>query len=144
VRVAAVGTVALVAAAVLEWSPLVPVSLALVGAAYATHLALDDPPLDVRVAALAALLLLAAELAYWSLEEVDDVSAEPGEAWRRLAVVVGFGAVALVVAAGVLALVDAVRARGLVVDLVGAAAAAAALLALVLFTRGHGRTSEQG
>jgi hypothetical protein len=136
VRVAAVGVVALVAAVVLEWSPLVPASVALVGGAYATHLALDDPPLDVHVAALAALLLLAVELAHWSLEEADDVSTDPGEAWRRLAVVVGFGAVALVVAAGVLALVDAVRTRGLAVDLLGAAAAAAALLALVLAGRG--------
>ena len=135
-RVTAVGVVVLVAAVVLEWSPLVPASLALVGAAYAIHLGIDDPPFDVGVAALAALLLLAAELAYWSLEEGDEVSAEPGEALRRLAVVVGFGAVALVAAAGVLALVDAVRARGLAVDLVGAAAAAAALLALVLASRG--------
>lgn len=127
---------ALVAAVVLEWSPLVPASVALVGGAYATRLALDDPPLDIRVAALAVLLLLAAELAYWSLEEAHDVSTDSGEAWRRLAVVVGFGAVALVGAAGVLALVDAVRARGLAVDLVGAAAAAAALLALVLAGRG--------
>jgi hypothetical protein len=142
VRVAAVGVVALVAALVLQWSPLVPASLALVGTAYATHLGLDDPALDVRVPAVAALLLLAAELAYWSLEEEDAMESEPGEALRRLAVVVGFAAAALVVAAGVLALVDVVRARGLAVDLVGTAAAAGALLALVLFARGQVRASK--
>jgi hypothetical protein len=135
VRLAAAGVVALVAALVLEWSALVPVSLGLVGAAYATHLALDDPPLDPRAAALAASLLLAAELAYWSLEERDDVAAGPGEAWRRLAVVLGLGAAALFVSAGVLALVDVVTARGLAVDLLGAAAAAGALLALLLSAR---------
>ena len=126
------GVVALVAAVVLGWSPLVPAALSLVGAAYATHLALDDPPLDVRAAALAALLLLAAELAYWSLEEDDGVLADPGDALRRLGAVLVLAVSALLVAASLLALVDLVRARGLAIDLLGAAAAAGALLALVL------------
>lgn len=141
VRVAAVGCVLLVAAVVLEWSPLVPASLVLVGTGYATHLGLDRPALDVRAPALAALLLLAAELAYWSLEESGEAGSDPGEGWRRLAVVVGFGVGALVVSALLLALVDLVRAQGLAVDLLGAAAAAGALVALALIARDRRRTS---
>jgi hypothetical protein len=132
VRMAAVAVVVLVVALVLEWSSLVPAALLGVGAAYATRLALDDPPLDFRVAALGALLYLAAELAYWSLETEGDLAGEPGAGWRRLAVVVALAAGALVVTALPLAVLDVVRARGLAVDLIGAAAAAGVLLTLVL------------
>lgn len=141
VRLAAIGALVLVAALRFAWSPLVPCSLGLIGAAYATHLGLDDPTLDVRAPALAALLLLTSELAYWSLEEQDGARADPGEALRRLAVVVMFGVASLAVASTLLALVDAVRARGLAIDLLGAAAAAGALLALVLAGRRRGPAS---
>ena len=142
VRVAAVGVLALVAALVLGWSPLVPASLALVGAVYATHLALDDPPLDVAAPALAAALLLTAELGYWSLDERRPARGEAGADLRRLAVVVGLGLTALLVSAVLLALVDLVRARGLALDLVGAGAAAGALLVFVL--AGRRRTATSG
>jgi hypothetical protein len=49
--------------------------------------------------------------------------------------------VTLLVASVLLAFVDAVRAKGLAVDLLGAAAAAAALFVIVLVARGHGRVS---
>jgi len=39
-----------------------------------------------------------------------------------------------------LVLVDAVHTKGLTVDLLGAAAAAATMFAIVLVARGHGRT----
>ena len=64
-----VAFVALVVAVVLGWSPLVPVAVALVGGTYAVELAIDDAPLDVSVPVIALGLLLAAELAYWSLDE---------------------------------------------------------------------------
>ena len=78
VRLGGLAFLSLVAAVVLGWSPLVALSVGLVGAAYATHLALDDPTLDGKAALLGAGLLLTAELAYWSLEEREHVANEPG------------------------------------------------------------------
>ncbi len=105
------------------------------GAAYAVHLALDDPALDTRAPLLAAGLLLAAELAYWSLEELQNVRTEAREQLRRLAVVVLLALSGLLVGAVLLAVADVARTRGLAVDLLGAAAAASALLLLVLVAR---------
>ena len=89
--------------------------------------------------AVAAGLYVTAELAYWSLEERGRIEAGPGEGLRRLAVVAGLALVALLVAAALLALVDTVSARSLAVDVLGAAAAAGALLAVVLLARGRDR-----
>ena len=136
-RVCAVAVAALVAALVLEWSFLVPAALLGVGAAYALHLALADPALQLRAAALAALLLLAAELAYWSLEERDEPAGDPGDRLRRLAVVLALTALAVALPAGILALVDVAGLSGLALDLLGAAAAAGVLLALALAARGR-------
>ena len=126
---------ALVAAVVLGWSSLVPASIVLIGSAYAVHLALDDPTLDTRAPLLAAGLLLAAELAYWSLEERQNVRTEAREQLRRLTVVAALALGSLFVGAVLLAVADVARTRGLAVDLVGAAAAAGALLLLVLVAR---------
>jgi hypothetical protein len=136
VRVAAVGLVALVAAVVLGWSPLVPASIVAVGGVYAAQLAIDDASLDSLAPVYAAGLLVTAELAYWSLEERGRLRGEPGAGLRHAAFVAGLGLAALVVGGVLLALVDAVRASsGLALDLVGAAAAAGALAAVVLAAR---------
>jgi uncharacterized membrane protein YvlD (DUF360 family) len=63
------------------------------------------------------------------------VESEVGQTWRRLAYVAALAFGTFVVAALLLALVDGVRAGGLAIDLVGAAAAAAALVAIVLSAR---------
>jgi len=125
----------LVAAVVLGWSSLVAASLVLLGSAYAVHLALDDPTLDTRAPVVAAGLILAAELAYWSLEELQRVRTEAREHLRHLAVVAALGLGGLFVGAVLLAVADVARTRGLAVDLFGAGAAAAALLLLVLVGR---------
>jgi hypothetical protein len=130
-RVAMVAFVALVVAVVLGWSPLVPVAVALVGGTYAIELAIDDAPLDVSVPVIALGLLLAAELAYWSLDERSRAPGDAGQGLRRAALVALGGVAAVVVAGGLLVLVDAVRTRGLALDLLGALAAAA-ILAIVL------------
>lgn len=135
VRLVAGSLVALVAALVLGWSSLIPVSLVLVGAAYATHLSVDDAALDAKAPFFAAGLLLAAELGYWSLEERERVRSDPSDALRRLALLVVLALGALLVSGTLLALVDAVRAGGLAVDLLSAAAAAAVLLVIVLGAR---------
>lgn len=135
VRLVAVGLLALMAAVVLGWSSLVAVSLVLLGSAYAVHFALDDPTLDTRAPVVAAGLLLAAELAYWSLEQLQRVRTESREQLRHLAVVAALGLGGLFVGAVLLAVADVVHTRGLAVDLFGAVAAASALLLLVLIAR---------
>lgn len=134
-RVAIAAVLTLLAALVLGVPWLVPTALILLGGLYGGQLAFDDVPLDAAVAVVAAGLLVTAELAYWSLEERERAKTEGGEGLLRLAVVALYGMGALVVAVTLLALVDAVRARSLAVDLVGAMAAAAALAAVVLLAR---------
>jgi hypothetical protein len=140
-RVAAVACLVLVAALVLGWTSLVPVSVALVGGLYAAELAIDDAPLDAATTGVAAALLVAAELAYWSLDERYPIPGDPGDGLRRAAFVAVTGVGAAVVAALLLALVDAIRTRSLAVDLVGAVAAVAVLVTVLLAARAQGRAS---
>ncbi len=135
VRLGALALLALVAALVLGWSVLIPLALGLLGAAYATHLGLDDPSLDATAPLFGAGLLLTAELAYWSLEERARVVSEPGEPLRRLGLLLVLAIVALGAGAGLLAVADLARAGGLALDLLGAAAAAAALFVFVVVAR---------
>jgi hypothetical protein len=134
-RVTAVALLALVAALVLGWARLVPMSLVLLGGLYGAQLAVDDARLDAAAPLVALGLYLTSELAYWSLEERDGVEPEADERLRRLATIAGFALATLLVSALLVALVEGVRARGLAVDLLGAAAAAAVLLAIVLSAR---------
>jgi hypothetical protein len=142
VRLCAVALVALVAAIVLAWPSLVPGALVLVGAAYATKLALDDAQLDARAPFVGAGLIVVAELAYWSLEERERARSEPGEALRRAGLVAVLALGALTAAGVLLAVTDAVQARGLALDLLGAIAAAAVLLVIAVAARGARRTPE--
>ena len=135
VRVAVVAVVTLLAALVLGWPPLVPASLLLLGGLYGAQLAVDDAPLDTACALVAAGLYVTAELAYWSLEERENVRAEGGEGWRRLGLVASLGLAMVLAAGALLALVDALRTRGLTVDVLGAAAAAAVLVFVLLARR---------
>lgn len=124
----------------LEWSALIPVALVLVGGIYAAQLAIDDAPLDAASPVAAVGLMVTAELAYWSLEERDHVQGQAGSGFRRAVFVAVLGVGTLLVASMLLVLVDAVRTKGLALDLLGAAAAAAALFTIVIVARGHGRT----
>ena len=126
---------ALVAAIVLGWTALVPVAAALAGGLYGIELAIADAPLDVAAPAVAAGLLLSAELAYWSLEERVGWHGEAGDGLRRVALVALLAVGALLVAGVLLAVVDAVRARGLALDLLGAAAAVTVLATLLVAAR---------
>jgi hypothetical protein len=140
-RVAIAALLALVAALVLAWPWLIAVAVLLVGGLYGAQLAIDDEPLDLGSAVFAAGALVTAELAYWSLEEREHVKPEEGDELRRLAFVVALGIGALAVSAVLLTLVDGVEAGGLALDVLGAAAAAAVLVAVVLASRGRGRTT---
>jgi ABC-type Na+ efflux pump permease subunit len=136
-RIAAFALLALVVAIVLGWTALLPLSLGALGAFYGLQLAVDDAGLDLATPLVAVGLVLTAELAYWSLEERERVAGKPGESLRRLVYVAAVALGAFIVVAVLLALVDAVRTGGLAVDLLGAAAAAAALIAIVLAARGR-------
>ena len=61
--------------------------------------------------------------------------AEGGEGWRRLGLVASLGLAMVLAAGALLALVDALRTRGLTVDVLGAAAAAAVLVFVLLARR---------
>jgi hypothetical protein len=125
----------LVAALVLGWTPLLPVSLLLLGGLYAAQLSVDDAALDGSASVFAAGLLVTAELGYWSLEEREQVEPEPGESQRRLAVIAALGIASVLVTEMLLVLADVLRASGLALDFLGAAAAAAALTAIVVLAR---------
>ena len=141
VRVSAVAFLALVAGIVLGWSPLIPVAAALAGGLYGAELAISDAPLDAAAAGVAAALLLCTELAYWSGEERTRWLGDPGDGLRRAAVVAALGAGAFFVAAILLALVDAMRARGLAVDLLGALAAVTILATVLALSRAQRQPS---
>ena len=136
--IAVVSLVVLLVAVASGWSPLVAVAVALAGGAYAEQLAADDARLDTATPLVAAGLLVAAELAYWSLEERERAPGDPGQGARRLAFVAALGIGALVVSALLLALVDAVHVRSLALDVAGAFAAATALTVIVVVARGRG------
>ncbi len=131
VRVAAIAFVALVAAVVRGWPVLVPVAVTLVGGAYAAELALDDAPLDLAAPAIAVGVLLAAELAYWSLDERLPSAGEAGMGLRRAALLAAGGLAVFVIASLLLAVLDEITARGLAFDLVGALAAVGVLVAVL-------------
>ncbi len=135
---ALVALVALVAGLVSGKTALVPLALVLVGGIYAAELVAHDAPLDAAAPVFAAGLLVAAELAYWSLDERPRIREERGDGWRHLAQIACLGVVALLSSAVLLGTADVVRVRGVGVDVAGAAAAALALLTIVLFARGRG------
>ncbi len=136
-----IALVSLVAALVQGWSWFVPVSIVFLGAAYATHLGVDDAALDAKAPLVGAGLFLTAELAYWSLDERGRTRSEAGDGLRRLGIVAVLGLAALVAGGVLLAAADLTRVRGLAIDLIGAIAAAAALLVVVVIAR---RASARG
>ena len=136
VRVGAVAFLALVAGIVLCWSPLIPVAAAMAGGLYGVELAIAEAPLDAAAPAVAAALLLCTELAYWSGEERTRWLGDAGDGLRRAAVVAVLGVGAFFVTAILLALVDALRAQGLALDLLGAIAAVTVLATVLVVARG--------
>lgn len=123
-------------AAAFVWPVLLGPALAASAAAYATLLAIDEPPLDTRAAGVAAALLVVGELTGWA-RELAGTKDEPGGAWRRPAWIAGAGIGALTLGWVVLAVADLTRVGGLAVEAVGALAA---LAALAVVTQLAGRT----
>ena len=119
---------ALLTGAAVVWPVLLYLALAVSGSGYGLYLAVDEPPLDVRVAGVAACLLVIGELVGWARELWSTTRDEPGEEWRRPTWIAVTGAGALLLVWGLLAVVDLARVEGLAVEAVGAACALAALL----------------
>jgi hypothetical protein len=139
--VAIASLLALVAGLLYAWPSLITAALIGLGGLYGVQLAIDDEPLDLAAVFVGAGVLLTLELAHWSLEERERVKTAPGEAWRRLAFTCLLAVVAVAASATLVALVDVVRARGLAIDLLGAVAAATAIVAVVVLAR-RGQTGQ--
>ena len=123
---------ALLALAVAAGLPgVVPAAVALLGAAYALLLVLRDPALDVRAPLVAAGLLAAAELAYWSLELRAGIAEDAGALARRVALLLLLALAGMLLGALVLAVAGELGTGALWLEALGAAAAVA-VLALVL------------
>ena len=110
-------------------------ALALLGAAYAAILVIDEPALDGRSAIVGAALLAIGELGYLSVEVRPAVTEEAGAATRRVAFVAMMTLFALGVGSAMLALVDLLRTGGIAIEAVGVAAAAGVVGLLVLAAR---------
>jgi hypothetical protein len=80
----------------------IPLAILLSGMAYGVSVASSDPAFDRASAVVAALLLLAAELGFWSLELAAPIRYEPMILAHRLALLTALGLGALC-AAGVVA-----------------------------------------
>jgi hypothetical protein len=138
--VAGLGAVAVVVVAASiwrGWSSGVAWTLALLAAQYALALSLreGDDVVDARVPFYAAGLLVAAELAYWSIELRVRGSEGGALMLRRLAALGGLAIVSLGVGTFVVAAAATSLAPGLLWDAVGAAAAVAALALLAGLAR---------
>jgi len=121
------GAGVLAAGVLVGWVTTIAVGISMLGATYATHLVLDDPPLDGRAALVAGGLLLAAELGCWSIELRRERTHAPGRGLRRLVAELGLCAGGLALSALVLAAADIGRVRGVAIEVVGTVAAAALL-----------------
>jgi hypothetical protein len=109
----------------------VPAAVALLGAGYALLLVIRDPALDGRAPLVAAGLLAAAELAYWSLELRAGIAEDAGALARRVALLLLVALAGMLLGALVLAVAGELGTGALWLEALGAAAAVA-VLALVL------------
>ena len=136
----AAGT-ALTVAAVLR-PVLLGLALAALAGAYAALLAIEEPPLDMRAAGVAAALLVVGELVGWSRELASTTRDEPGGVWRRPAWIAAVGVGALLLVWALLALVDVARVEGLAIEIVGGVGALAAVLLVLRLTRAGSNVSD--
>lgn len=111
-------------------------ALALLGAAYAVILVVDEPLLDARSAIVGAALLAVGELGYLSTEGRAAVADERGDGGRRIGWVAATSLAALLVGGVLVALVDVTtRASGSAIEVVGVVAAGGVVGLLVVIAR---------
>jgi hypothetical protein len=113
----------------------IPAAILLAGVAYSVALVSTDPAFDPASAVVAALLLLTAELAFWSVELAAPIRYEPAILARRLALLTALG-VGTLCAAGIVAGVAARDADpSLLLEGLGIAAAVATVAILAALGR---------
>ena len=116
----------------LRWPVVIPVAVCMLATPYVVALGFELDGLDTRAPLLAGALFVIAELAYWSLELRGMLADEPGTYLRQVALLAGLTVGTIAAGTVVLALVEAVSARGAAVDVAGALAAVAAIALLAL------------
>jgi hypothetical protein len=124
----------LLLALVFRWSPLVPWSLLLAGGGFMATRG-HGASVDAWAAVAGALLLVAAELATWSLQDDARVHAERGVVVRRAATVAALSAASLAVGLMLLATASVSSSTSLVVAAAGIAAAVTAVTVVLRLVR---------
>ncbi len=137
------GVVALGVGLILRTPVLVAPAAALLGGAYALSLAVDGEAPDRQAPLVGVALLLVCELGFWAHELQTTSPDEPGSRSRHVAWLALLAAGALLPGFALLALADLLRFEGIAVEVLGAAAAAAAIAGLIALTRG-GRRATRG
>lgn len=122
-----------------RWSPGLTVGVGLLGAQQALRLALGSDELDAWAPAAAGVLLLVAELAWWSIEPRVPAWAETALAPLRVLRVLAVCAAGAVLAAVVLVVASSNLSGGVGLELVGMLAAIAALAVVAWVARTHVR-----
>ena len=117
---------------VLQRPIVIPAAICVLAAPYVAELGFEIDGLDTRAPLLAGLLFVIAELAYWSLELRGALADEPGTYLRRSALLAALTVATIAAGTVVLAVVEGVEARGVAIDLLGAAAAVGAIALLAL------------
>jgi hypothetical protein len=110
-----------------RWGAALALGIAFLGAEQAVRLATGPSTVDPWAPAYAAGLLLAAELAWWSIEPRVAAWWEIGVVLRRVGTIAGMCAAGALVAALVVLAAGASLAGGVGLELIGVAAAVAAL-----------------
>jgi hypothetical protein len=133
--VGGLGLVVLLGGLVLRWSGALAVGVALLGAQQAVRLELGPDRLDTWIPLVAGALLLVAELAWWSIEARVPAWSAPWLPGRRLVTILVSCAGATAVAGVVAVAGGAQLAGGFGLELLGIAAAAAAVAVVAFVAR---------
>jgi hypothetical protein len=140
--VGAIGVVGFVFGLLRGYPGAVPWAVVVLGAAYTGSLFLPERGVDREAPLVAAGFVLLAELAYWTLELRTPLSPEPGMLSWRAVVVGAAGLGALLVAAIAIVATAIPLGGGVTGDLLGVAAAVAALAVVAgLADRGRRQSS---
>ncbi|HEY2938737.1 MAG TPA: hypothetical protein VGJ27_02910 [Gaiellaceae bacterium] len=130
-----VGVLALCLGLAARWSAALAFGVAVLGAEHAVRLATGASRVDPWTPLYAAGFLLAAELAWWSIEPRVPAWSEYGTTARRLGVIVAACAGGTVLSALVVLAAGAPLHGGLALELVGVVAATAALAVVAVVAR---------
>jgi hypothetical protein len=130
----AAGLALLALGLVLRWSTTIPWSILLVGGGYLIARE-GDTVVDGWAAAIGVLLLLAAELASWSIEHDARIEAEGALVRRRIATLGALILAALLVNFMLLATAGVAASSGVLLAAVGVAAAVAAVAVVLRLLR---------